>query len=135
MRSAALNHHKLVHWPSRSAEMCRGFFGGCKLWRILSGIFMEDFLGTFSPQKRGQIIGRENAQKIRQPKNRNLKQKKVPPKTDPNIQKQSTECNFEGGQPPSPSRFQPCQDLPTVTKASFALTKLRIPISLAKDYF
>ena len=37
-------------WPGPSAEMCRGFLL-CKFWRILPGIFLEDFSGHFFPQK------------------------------------------------------------------------------------
>ena len=37
-------------WPGPSAEMCRGFLL-YKLWKILLGIFLEDFSGHFLPQK------------------------------------------------------------------------------------
>ena len=36
--------------PSPSAEMCRGFLF-YKFWRILPGIFLEDFSGRSFPQK------------------------------------------------------------------------------------
>ena len=37
-------------WPGPSAENCRGFLL-YKIWRILSGIFLEDFSGHFFPTK------------------------------------------------------------------------------------
>ena len=37
-------------WPGPSAEMCRGFLL-YRFWRILPGIFLEDFSGHFFPQK------------------------------------------------------------------------------------
>ena len=37
-------------WPGPSAEMCRGLLL-YKFWRILPGIFLEDFSGHFFPQK------------------------------------------------------------------------------------
>ena len=36
-------------WPGPSAEMCRGFLV-YRFWRILPGIFLEDFSGHFFPQ-------------------------------------------------------------------------------------
>ena len=44
----------LKSWPGPSAENCRGFLL-YKMWRILSGIFLEDFSGHFCPQKREKI--------------------------------------------------------------------------------
>ena len=35
--------------PRPFAEMCRGFL--YEFWRILMGVFLEDFSGQFSPQK------------------------------------------------------------------------------------
>ena len=47
-------------WPGPSAEKnCRGFLL-YKIWRILSGIFLEDFSGHFFPQKWGEKIRRQN---------------------------------------------------------------------------
>ena len=45
-----------------SAEMCRGFLL-YKFWRILPGIFLEDFSGHFFPQTWGEKIRRENPRK------------------------------------------------------------------------
>ena len=42
-------------WPGPLCRMCRGFLLYI-LCRILPGIFLEDFLGHFSPQKRGEKI-------------------------------------------------------------------------------
>ena len=49
-------------WPGPSAEMCRGFLL-YNFWRILPGIFLEDFSGHFFPQKRGEKIRRRNPRK------------------------------------------------------------------------
>ena len=57
-------------WPGPAAEMCRGFLL-YKIWRILSGIFLEDFSRHFSHQKRETNLVRKSAKKIRQPKNKN----------------------------------------------------------------
>ena len=50
-----------ICWPGPSAEMCRGFLL-YKFWRIFPGIFLEDFLGTFSHKNEEK----ESGEKIRE---------------------------------------------------------------------
>ena len=57
-------------WPGRSAEMCRGFLL-YKFWRILPGIFLEDFSGHFSHKNEEKKSGNKIREKDRRPKNRN----------------------------------------------------------------
>ena len=67
-------------WPSPSAKIWRGFLW-CKFWRILPGIFLEDFSGHFSPTKMRRKIRqkdksggptRKNPRKIRSAKSRHF---------------------------------------------------------------
>ena len=62
--------HGKSFWPGPSAEMCRGFLL-CKFWRILPGIFLEDFSGTFSHKNEEKKSGEKIREKIRRPKTKN----------------------------------------------------------------
>ena len=71
------------HWPGPSADMCREFLL-CKFWRILPGIFLEDFFGDFFPTKmRRKNPATKSAKKSGGPKIK-IREKSVLPKTDPN---------------------------------------------------
>ena len=71
-------------WPGPSAEMCRGFLLD-KFWRILPGIFLEDFSGHFfSAKMRRNNPARKSAKKSGGPKGK-IREKSVLPKTDPKL--------------------------------------------------
>ena len=65
-----------------SAEMCRGFLL-YKFWRILPGIFVEDFSRHFPHKNEEKKSGEKIREKIRRPKKK-IREKSVLPKTDPN---------------------------------------------------
>ena len=73
-----------ISWPGPSAEMCQGFLLHT-FWRILPGIFLEDFSGKFLPTKmRRENPATKSAKKSGGPKIE-IREKSVLPKTDPNI--------------------------------------------------
>ena len=66
-----------MHFPilgplGPSAEMCRGFLLN-KFWRILPGIFLEDFSGHFCHKNEEKKSGNEIREKIRQLRVKNLR--------------------------------------------------------------
>ena len=80
-------------WPGPSAEMCRGFLL-YKFWRILPGIFLEDFSGHFFPQKWGEKIRRLNPRK--NPAAQKQKSAKNPVCQDPTLRKWGTFLHILG---------------------------------------
>ena len=81
----------LINLGPAPAEMCQGFLL-YKLWRILPGIFLEDFSGHFFPhKKREKHSATKSANKSGGSKIR-IRENSALPKTDPN--KSGTPCKF-----------------------------------------
>ena len=68
--------------------MCRGFLLH-KFWRILPGIFLEDFSGHFSQQRWGEKIRRQNPRKNPGGSKIKIREKSVLPKIGPNKSKET----------------------------------------------
>ena len=62
-RECPQNNHSAEMWSEVCLQKCVGGFLLYKFWRILPGIFLEDFSGHFFPRKWGEKIRRQNPRK------------------------------------------------------------------------